>query len=410
MGKINKYDWGISKELPLIEEHSIVKLKILEGYLRVYMEKLCSIPYPTKLKFAIIDGFAGGGLYQDAKRNEILGSPLRILETVNAMQKEINFKREQENKGKITFEIPIYLVEKNKNTFNFLSQTLKTRDYSSNVFPYHGAFEEQYIHILQELQRNRYSRAIFILDQYGYSDANLKIIKRILKDFRKPEIILTFACDSLIDYLSQKNQKALLNLGLSADNIEYLLDTKEDNDRNRKNILNSLLSGVTESVGACFYTPFFVKGVKTHRAYWLLHFSNHPIARDEMVKLHYKHQNDFIHYGGEGLDMFGFSTKEQMTLNPFLFTEQDKEKSLQIIKQQIPEKMKNYDGRTFGDFIRDEINQTPATIEIIQNSLNEALYYGDIEFFDQTGKKIKQSKNIKLDDHIKIGRQQRFKF
>lgn len=410
MGKVKKYNWEINKELPIIEEHSIVKLQILEGYLRAYMEKLCLIPYPTKLRFAVIDGFSGGGLYQDIKQNEILGSPLRILETIEAMQKEIIFKREYENKGKITFEIPIYLIEKDKSTFQFLSHTLKTRNHFGNIFPIQGSFEKVYDYISNELKKQKYSRAIFILDQYGYNDAKLKIIRRILKDFEKAEIILTFACDSLIDYLSKSNQKALLNLGLSSDNIEYLLDTKKDDDKNRKNISDTLLTSIVKNAGACFYTPFFVKGEKTHRGYWLLHFSNHPIARDEMVKLHYKYQNDFIHYGGKGLDMFGFSTKEQKTLDPFLFTEKDRERSLQIIEQQIPEKIKKYDGKTFGDFIEDEINQTPATIEIIQTALNEAIYYGDIEFLNKKGKKVKRSKNIKLEDHIKISKQMRLKF
>lgn len=125
----------------------------------------------------------------------------------------------------------------------------------------------------------------------------------------------------MIDYLSLKNEKAYLNLGLDKRQIEHLLDTKQDNDENRKILQFNLLESIVNKIGACYYTSFFIKRKETHRAYWLLHFSKHPTARNEMVKLHYENHNFFIHYGGKGLDMFGYSTKDLETLNPFLFTE-----------------------------------------------------------------------------------------
>lgn len=411
MAKKEKYIWGIGSELPLIDDHSIVKLEIIEEYLSAYMRLLTIHPYTSSLKFAIVDGFSGGGLYKSLNGQEILGSPLRILNTIERLKKEITFERENNKFKQIDFDIPVYCIESNKATFEFLRQTLIQSGTNDSTQIINGEFEKVYTNIIEKLKRNKYKKAIFLLDQYGYSDATMGTIRYILSHFSNAEIILTFACDSLIDYLSNKKQSALLNLGLDNNDIEHLLDTKQDNAHNRKILQFALLESIINKVGVCYYTPFFVQGKKTHRAYWLLHFSNHPIARNEMVKLHYKKHNAFIHYGGEGLDMFGYSTKDKNLL--FSFTEEDRLKGLNLIKKQIQAKIANYDNKTFESLVKNEINGTPATIQTIQESLEEQLYYRDIEIFDTKTKTIiKNYKNIKLEHIIKIAKhkQQRFKF
>ena len=413
MSKSNKYIWRVNEELPIIDDHSLVKLEIIEKYLETYIKHLAILPFTDKLKFAIIDGFSGGGLYRAVNNQIISGSPLRILGAIQRLKKEISIERETKNFKNIEFDIPIYLIEKNKATFEFLQKTLSEKSLSSMCEVINGEFEKIYLQIIQKLKMQKYQRAIFILDQYGYADATINTIKNILTNFKNTEVILTFACDSLIDYLSVKNKTALINLGLDNNDIEHLLDTKIDNDDNRKILQFNLLDSIIKKINPHFYTPFFVKGENTHRAYWLLHFSNHPIARNEMVKLHYENHNAFIHYGGEGLDMFGYSSKDKKTLNLFLFAESDKQKSLKSIQRQIQEKITQYNNKTFGEFIKNEINDTPATIEIIQESLKEYLRYGDIEIIDiEKNKKIKNYKDIKLENLIKIPkiRQGRFDF
>ena len=411
MAKKEKYIWDIGSSLPIIEEHSLVKLEIIERYLEAYIRHLTIFPFVGSLKCAVVDGFSGGGLYKSLEGQEILGSPLRIIETIERLKKEITFERENNKFKQIDFDIPIYCIEKNTATFKFLQQTLAQRGLNHLAQIINDEFEKVYTDIIKELQNKKYQRAIFLLDQYGYAEASINTIKYILKSFQNAEIILTFACDNLIDYLSIKNKTALLNLGLDNYDIEHLLDTKQDNDDNRKILQFILLKSIIDKVGACYYTPFFIQGEKTHRAYWLLHFSNHPTARNEMVKLHYENHNSFIHYGGEGLDMFGYSTKDKYTLKPFLFTEEDKIKGLELIKKQIQSRVKKYDNQPFNALIKNEINNTPATIETIQESLEEQLHYGDIEIIDpETNKKIKKYKNIKLNCIIKDTKQQRFNF
>jgi three-Cys-motif partner protein len=66
-----------------------------------------------------------------------------------------------------------------------------------------GEFEKEYKNIIKQIQQkyNENVRAIFILDQYGYTDAPFSVIRDIFRRLPKSEIILTMAVDHLIDYI-----------------------------------------------------------------------------------------------------------------------------------------------------------------------------------------------------------------
>ena len=53
-----------------------------------------------------------------------------------------------------------------------------------------------------------------------------------------------------------------------------------------------------------FLPHFFIRNSGGHGDYWLIHMSQHHKARDVMTEVHWKYRNNFIHYGGSGLDMF----------------------------------------------------------------------------------------------------------
>ena len=69
-------------------------------------------------------------------------------------------------------------------------------------------------------------RSIFILDQYGYKDAPIPVIRKIFLSLKKAEVILTFSIDSLIDYLTENNPKVLQNMGLTKEECERIFDEK----------------------------------------------------------------------------------------------------------------------------------------------------------------------------------------
>ncbi len=158
-------------------------------------------------------------------------------------------------------------------------------------------------------------RAIFLLDQYGYSNVPIPLLK-LLFDGKNinTEAILTFSTDTIVNYLCDRPEylKGLEKTGLAelftSDFIREMREIKiYENKKSRALIEQSLYDFVWKESGARFFTPFFIKSKSSKRSYWLVHLSNHPKARDEMVKIHWEFQNNFAHYGGAGLKMlFGF--------------------------------------------------------------------------------------------------------
>ena len=155
-------------------------------------------------------------------------------------------------------------------------------------------------------RRGANSRAIFFLDQFGYTDVPLPSIRTIFSRLSKAEIILTFATDFLIDYLtkSQVTQGILARIGLSlpAEQIE----TARSNQNWQRAIQFALHEQIPNATGADHYTPFFIRSPDSHRDFWLIHLSRHSRARDVMVGLHWERSSDFVHYGGSGLRMLGY--------------------------------------------------------------------------------------------------------
>ncbi|GMR18666.1 MAG: hypothetical protein BMS9Abin33_1098 [Gammaproteobacteria bacterium] len=72
------YNWKDGPDV--IQQHSIAKHRILQAYLAAYFQTLVSSPSQEVLRFTLVDGFAGGGLYvHDATRELVKGSPFICL-------------------------------------------------------------------------------------------------------------------------------------------------------------------------------------------------------------------------------------------------------------------------------------------------------------------------------------------
>lgn len=396
MAKKNKYDWKLGEELPVVDSHSLVKLNIIERYMEIYLKFLTKGCFASNLKLTIIDGFSGGGIY----KGDITGSPIRIKKAIETTKKIIEFEKRDSNCMPVDFDIDYKFIEKKRDSFSFLQKTLDDFNYKcSQTECILGEFSLQLNNIINHIQhKSRAQKAIFILDQYGYADAPIKDIYKIFNNLKKAEVILTFSMDSLIDYLSKSNPATLLNLGLSKEDTEQILDLKEDSDFSRAKLQPLLYESIARASGAKYFTPFFIKCDSSNRSYWLFHFSSHPTARDEMMKLHWDKQNTFQHYGNAGLKMLvGYDSSRENSL--FEFDDFAKEKSIDSLSEDIPKIICNENEISFECLRNLIINQTPATIDIIKESLNQPMETGEI-YVKSSDKKSNRHKSsrIKNDD------------
>jgi len=239
----------------------------------------------------LIDGFAGGGLYLNSQDNSPYpGSPLRLIKTAEAAAAAVNVKRQEGGvRTQFTLRAEYFFIEKKQSNYEYLSRYLSEQGlssrFNSDIFLLHGKFTERLNEIIARISKRK-RRCIFLLDQYGYSNVPFGAIRTIFSRLPNAEIILTFATDWLIDYMSNddKHLKTLQRIGIDQElNIDGLLGEKSDN-KNWRQIVQFELHRVIElQSGAKHYTPFFIVSKKPNRSFCLVHLSNNPRARDVMT-------------------------------------------------------------------------------------------------------------------------------
>ena len=293
-----KYRWREGEPLPLLEEHSQVKQQLLKDYLFAYIRVYMSNPIYPRLPLTIVDGFAGGGHYlDDVDRKTILhGSPLVVMEAVREGEAWAN--RESRTMRKI--DARYHFVEEDRDAIEFLKKTVASSDkfkhllnFNGVVNYHHGRFDQKAYKIIEDIgQRDRGQRAIFILDQYGYKDVPFNVVSKIMKELANSEIILTFNVDSLKQYFSDnKNSRgAMRNIGLEKHIDWNRIEQYSEQGNINAAIQEQLPSAILEASGADYITIFFCKP-RRGKLYWLVHLSKIYIAKDVMMKLHWKHAN-----------------------------------------------------------------------------------------------------------------------
>lgn len=275
------HDWQIGKDPPLIRPHSLAKHRVLRAYLERYVSVLTANPRQEQFRVTLVDGFAGGGRYLDCRSKEDRpGSPLIMLKAMDQAAEDAQRKRSKP----FHLDVQYIFVEKDPEALDYLCNVLNDSKYAQLVGDriqlIEGEFASQVPEIVAFVKgRGRADRAIFLLDQFGYADVPLPTIRDILATLDNAEVILTFATDFLIDYLSEneQTQRILENIGISLPS--RTIGTAKEERNWRRTIQFALHREIPEKTGAKFYTPFFIRSADSHRDFWLIHLSGHFRAR-----------------------------------------------------------------------------------------------------------------------------------
>jgi three-Cys-motif partner protein len=317
---IHKYEWTVGESPPPLEVHSKAKHDVLRSYIARYIEVLTANPRRESLNLTLVDGFAGGGVYQYCG-SETLGSPMILLQEVDCARAHLEIERRKQFKLNADF----IFVEQSANNRSFLERTIRASAYGrmlgESVHVVGGDFEDAVPGIIDRIRKkSRGQRSIFFLDQYGYTHVSLQTIRTLLSSLENPEIIITFNVDYLIDYMNDTDGflKAVIPVELGIRTVREMLAMK-DQGQSRWVIQNTLYRHLREQTAAPYYTCFFIKSPGSHRAYWLIHISKHPKARDEMAMRHWSLQNHFVHHGRPGLNMLGYDPDQNSGQTHFEF-------------------------------------------------------------------------------------------
>ncbi len=320
-----EFRWHPDERPPGIEGHSKAKLDVLRSYLRAYIDRLNNNPQRDRFKLDLVDGFAGGGVYLSEEGEIVPGSPLIMLEEIGRAKERLN----RDRRKPLDFDCRFHFVDREQAHTDHLGKTLTDRGHDASgpeISLHTGPFRDHCERIIDEIRRRhpRSGRAIFLLDQTGYSQVDLGLVRDIFRQLAAAEVILTFAADALINHLPGTPELAR-SIEAAELSREQILDMiGQGGERGRAFMQRALLDHICKVTEVPFYTPFFIRPGGSRRALWFLHLSGHPTARDVMVQRHWDIGNTFEHYGSGGFRMLGWDElRESETVPLFNFEKED---------------------------------------------------------------------------------------
>jgi len=420
------YEWRMGAKPPAIEPHSCAKHAILDRYVERYIRVLCALPHRESIHLTLVDGFAGGGLYWDPIEQCLHeGSPIIMLEAAERAERLVNEHRVvQGQRTPLKVNTEFFFVDVDARSVEFLRDTLArsphARRVGRDVHVLNGRFEKHVDQIISRvLKSSRARRAFFLLDQYGYRDVPLPLMKRILDRLRNAEILVTFAVDTLTQYLSEESadvyRKTFEQVGLTEFvDLDGTLEERATNPAWRWLIQSQLAGAFRSGSGAAFMTPFFNVSETSHRAYWLVHLCRNQRANVEMKALHWEFANHFRHYGRPGLDMLGYDpTRDddlvgQIRLG-FDFDEPARARSIERLREQLPARL-DREAHTYDALYQAITNETPAADAMIREVLGELMLNGAVEVKSSDSGYRRSAQRIKSTDLIALPPQRAFFF
>lgn len=409
------YDWSDLDAPPILEEHSVIKHRIIASYIERYINVVTINPRVNPLRINLIDGFAGGGRYRSRHDNSIVdGSPLVLIKAIERAEATINAVRSKPFK----IEANYYFSEIDNDAVHQLHYALKEQHYP--IGKYIHVFNQPFLDVAPSIFSDISSRSrsnpknIILLDQYGYKDVPFDFIRNVFLRYPvNTEVILTFATDCLINYFADTPyyRTALERMNLenifSAPELQGPIEIKQS----RLLIEQLLYEEIKSQCGATFYTPFFISSQESNRAYWLIHLSSHPTARNQMLMTHWESQNHCSHHGKPGLTMMlGYkpaleAAKDQMFLE-FGFDSPADELVAAALLEEIPYFVEKGNIFTVQDLVFKTCNNSPATLEQYKKALfNLQSHAKAIRVRTPQGNIRKSANTISLSDSIEIEKQ-----
>lgn len=408
---VNHYVWSWGGPLPKLLRHSEVKHSLLRDYLVDYFLTLVASPRQDKIQLTVIDGFCGGGRYISEAGGEVPGSPIVILKAIEAAKTRV--MTEQQRRKDIVFDVKLICIDKDRSAIEHLRRVLIDEGYGQYIDTQAvellvGDFFTSAEAVIAEVKRRspRSGRSLFVLDQYGYNQVPLPVLRRIFAQLRQAEVVLTFNIDSLLNYLNEGNlasferKTGMFNVVSAAD-----MDKHQRGPGWRLRVQATLYQRLTDGSGAKFFTPFFVRPDKGHGDFWLLHLSNHWKARDVMASAHWRHHNHFVHYGAAGFDMFstGYAARiddEEKLQAAFEFDDAAKHASQKAMLDQIPSALSSSpNGVRFKDFFVERVNSTPVTEAMFEQAVLALVREREVEVVGDNGS-LRHVRTALQADHV----------
>ncbi|MFS4438026.1 three-Cys-motif partner protein TcmP [Paracoccaceae bacterium GXU_MW_L88] len=406
MGKKQNFNWKVGEQLPGIEAHTERKLEVIEQYLDVYFDTVTANPHMDTLRITIVDGFCGGGLYQKGDETRH-GSPFVLLDAVKKAKSRVNARRRKP----LEIAARFYFSDANKLHMAALREQLVKSEFErqldDTIILQTGAFEQLLPKVLTDIKkRQRHGRSFFVLDQWGYVDVPVHCLRQIFSTLDKPEAILTFSIDALLNYLRTDGGglDSLRQFGVTNDFVKTWHELKDDESFGRATAQRAIMETLGKNSGAHFFTPFMMYSKTDKRWMLLAHLSKHQAARDKMLSVHWDQQNHFKHIGKGSLFEIGFDHRLVESKDSlFSFRDDDEAKLIMELENELPSRVMDSMSNNVlmvEDLLSQIGNLTAAQNEMIFRVLQKFAAEGELEIEKKGGGRKKASTMIKVSDML----------
>ncbi len=368
----------------------MAKLRVLGRYLRTYFDVLNQDVRHDRFKLDLVDGFAGGGLYlHDGEY--VAGSPLVMLDESRQAEQRLNEGRAK----KLRFDVSHHFVEKDPEHMRYLRSVLDDRGYlrdKDRIEFYDGSFDEVLDRIISNIRplTRQSGRSIFLLDQCGYTAADIRMVRRIGERLPNAEVILTVSIDAMLNFSTKENSVSrFASTGLRKSRLEEVLH--QGTDSHRKALMQRALPQLAlDDTVFNWFTPFFLRPEKSRRELWFVHFSRNAKARDVMLDCHWESHNSFAHYGESlGPKMLGHEALERSKVPLLTFDDGDrKDMNAALTEEFMPELHGKLQAGPlpFVGVLDHFGNRTAATIADLRNIALAARNAGEIQIVGPDGR------------------------
>ena len=334
------YIWN-ANNIPPLAFHTAKKLELIEGYFNDYLTTVGKGGFRrVKFPLCFVDGFSGGGVYQQPSGSLQHGSPLLALEAA------LNFEHLVNSTGmKVYTNFMFIFIDKNEITIKYLKNQVEEWKKNNNVplqwkiIPIVGEFEKLSPKVIQAIKSHtkRAERAIFILDQYGYSQVKISTIQHILSELKGAEVILTISTDWLVDKSNEDQlSERLLAMDLSHSGVEKLhVALKQpppigmtSAQYNRQKCQEFVIDAIASS--SRFFNQYCIHSPESGKSYVIVQLTKNIKGKDVMLEQFWKGGRFATHELVDGLYVPTHHTDH----DSFLFAEEYEEKtrsSLQVL-------------------------------------------------------------------------------
>lgn len=365
--------------IPSIELHTKAKHQILEEYIENLIITLYGKPRYGETTFTFIDGFCGGGMYDDKdNKTHWEGSPLRIIKAVR--EGFIKSKR------RLSLNVKYIFIDNNKKHLSCLKNYSmpnanlvnlvdgKPHDYNSDF----GVLVEQCEFIFSEFENAvkyccstaslRKGHSFFLLDPFGWTDVSMASI-RTINSLKGSEILYTYMIEELKRFVIGKHgsDAVTFNKIMEADgyyesvDIENLVKSAEQRYLRNESLRLFREKGMAEYAHTFSLIPKGCIVVK----YYLMHFSQNLTALQVMKDTLWKYNNlyhlfEFQVYGF-GLKTIDFYRKTAKLNLQIDDTFESHEACIKALDRELGQLIReNRQGNYFRKICNDTMQRNPA--------------------------------------------------